>query len=107
MDAKRKLGLACTLFAIGAGSALARPPGMPGMGGRMGPDGAGGEDSPMRREMQRENRLRWIADRDEQAPQGPPRLSPEERRELRRDVHDAGRELYRPHRRGRRDGPEQ
>ncbi|MDD5248570.1 MAG: hypothetical protein PHY45_06280 [Rhodocyclaceae bacterium] len=26
----------------------------------------------------------------------PGRLSPEERRQLRRDIHDAGRELYRP-----------
>lgn len=32
--------------------------------------------------------------RNEAAPQGGGRLSPEERRQLRRDVHDAGRDLY-------------
>ncbi len=32
--------------------------------------------------------------RQDSVPQG--RLSPEERRQLRRDIHDAGRELYRP-----------
>ena len=28
----------------------------------------------------------------------PPRLSPEERRQLRRDIHEAGRDIYPPHR---------
>lgn len=47
------------------------------------------EQSPDQRELQRSTRQ---ADRsDEQRPQ---RLSPEERRQLRRDIQDAGREIY-------------
>lgn len=43
--------------------------------------------------------------RDQTAPAGGGRMSPEERRQLRRDVHEAGRDLY-PERmqRGRREG---
>lgn len=111
MKAGHGILAALLLLALGIGQAAARPPGLPGPGGPggqlgpMGPAGQLGTDGPpgMERGM-RHNRLHWIADRDEDGqPQRPQRLSPEERRELRRDVNDAGRDLYRPHRRMRRD----
>lgn len=40
--------------------------------------------------------------RDDNPPPGPGRMSPEERRQLRRDIQDAGQDIYRrepPHRR--------
>lgn len=39
-------------------------------------------------------RAEQISPRDAIAPAGGSRLSPEERRQLRRDVHEAGRDLY-------------
>jgi uncharacterized membrane protein len=43
--------------------------------------------------------------RDAAVPGGGNRLSPEERRQLRRDVHDAGRDLYLDRERPGRRGP--
>ena len=51
------------------------------------------EQSPDQRDVQRSTRQ---SGRDEE--QRPQRLSPEERRQLRRDIQDAGREIYRPRR---------
>lgn len=64
---------------------------------RFGP-GRGGADAP-RRMMPVEQRSGPAAQRDAESRDGDlrergPRLSPEERRQLRRDVHDAGRDLY-------------
>lgn len=54
--------------------------------------------------MPRERRLHWVTDTDQNAPQRAPRMSPDERRELRREIHDAGREIYpRQHRRRTND----
>jgi len=41
-----------------------------------------------------EQRPEQFSPRDAPGPSGGGRLSPEERRQLRRDVHDAGRDLY-------------
>lgn len=69
-----------------------------------------GDDRFMAREGQRPERQeraqreaqqeRQFQRRDERGGEGArqQRLSPEERRQLRRDVHDAGRDLYRPRR---------
>jgi hypothetical protein len=51
--------------------------------------------------MQRGRRLHWVSDADSGMPSDPPRMSREERRELRREIHDAGRELYQRPRHGR------
>jgi hypothetical protein len=51
--------------------------------------------------MQRGRRLHWVTDSDSGMPSDPPRMSREERRELRREIHDAGRELYQRPRHGR------
>jgi hypothetical protein len=50
--------------------------------------------------MPREKRLKWVGEADAANPaadQGAPRMSREERRKLRREIHEAGREIY-PHR---------
>ncbi len=52
-------------------------------------------------QMPREKRLQWVSEADSATAQRAPRMSREERRELRQEIHDAGRELY-PHRRPRR-----
>ena len=52
----------------------------------------GGVSQPV---MPAEQRVEQISSRDAPAPGGGRRLSPEERRQLRRDVHEAGRVLYR------------
>jgi hypothetical protein len=44
--------------------------------------------------MQAEQRPDQISPREGRMQDGGNRLSPEERRQLRRDVHDAGRDLY-------------
>ena len=51
--------------------------------------------------MQRGRRLNWVTNSDSGMPSEPPRMSREERRELRREIHDAGRELYQRPRHGR------
>jgi hypothetical protein len=59
---------------------------------RPGRDGNGGGPQ---RFMPVERGPEQITPRDASAPsEGRPRLSPEERRQLRRDVHQAGRDLY-------------
>jgi len=93
---------ALVVLALGIGQAMARPPGMPGPPGPPGMDGPPGMERGMRH-----NRLQWIGDREADEQQRPTRLTPEERRELRRDVHDAGRDLYRPHRRMHRGGEQE
>jgi uncharacterized membrane protein len=52
--------------------------------------------------MPRERRLNWVTHHDEAARQGAPRLTRDERRELRQELRDARQELGhpRPHRRG-------
>jgi uncharacterized membrane protein len=58
--------------------------------------------------MPAEQRLQQFSLRDGSAPAGGHRLSPEERRQLRRDVHDAGRDLYSDRMSsGRREPPRQ
>lgn len=79
-------GVASVLWLLAAG-ASAQGPHRPG-GGR---DFGGGGPGPQRM-MASEQRP--TAPRDESAPGGGNRLSPEERRQLRRDVHDAGRDIY-------------
>ncbi|MBI2307650.1 MAG: hypothetical protein HYU78_10145 [Rhodocyclales bacterium] len=54
---------------------------------------------PQRRDEWQDRRRDFQRDEGRQAPQYPQRLSPDERRQLRRDLHDANRDL-RP---GRRD----
>ncbi len=85
-----------------------RPPGEGGRGGPpqgMGLAPGGGQGIMMAPEpvpgAERERRLNWVNERgDDSSPRQRPRMSREERQELRRDIHDAGRELYprrRPH----------
>jgi hypothetical protein len=58
----------------------------------------------LERQERRERRMRWLraTGQDEFAPSANPGLTIEERRQLRRDVHEAGRELYPDHKRRRR-----
>ncbi|MCX7155081.1 MAG: hypothetical protein NTW45_01385 [Rhodocyclales bacterium] len=56
------------------------------------PQGRDG-DGPQRA-IPAEQRPEQFSPRDAMSPGGGNRLSPEERRQLRRDVHDAGRDLY-------------
>lgn len=68
-------------------------------GFRLQRDGAG--DRPQRPPRPPQDGGAWAPRRDE-APPPPQRLTPDERRQLRRDVHDAGRDLYPPRRDPRR-----
>jgi hypothetical protein len=45
-------------------------------------------------EQRLEQRPEQVSPRDGATPPGDNRLSPDERRQLRRDVHEAGRDLY-------------
>ena len=84
--------VACVL-AVSAAPALARPFGQ----GREGlPPGNGGFGHPAQREMSREMQPRPDFQRNNLADERMQRLSPDERRQLRRDIRDAGREIYRP-----------
>lgn len=60
---------------------------------RLGPGRNAGGDEP-RRMMPAERRLEQMPADDGDSRGRGQRLSPEERRQLRRDVHDAGRDLY-------------
>lgn len=91
--------LCCALIAAGgAGPALAAPFGQgPGMAPgaqdpRPGPERGADRPGPRRDELRR----------DENADRG--RMDSEERRQLRRDIQDAGRDIYRPGQQGRGDG---
>ncbi len=85
------LSLAALLLALAP--AHAEPPGRSGEG-RPRPDAPQGE-----RARPEEGR------RDDQGNRPPPRLSPEERRELRQQIHEAGHDLYRkPKRQGQGQG---
>ena len=96
--------MACMLVAGTVALALlASPVYANPFGARQGPDGnrQGGQGggryqpyAPPQRDAQRPNDRRYEG-RDESRPQ---RFSPEERRQLRRDIQDAGREIYPPRR---------
>jgi hypothetical protein len=89
VTAKRRAiwsSVASVLWLLAAG-ASAQGPDRPG-GGRNGNGGGPGPQRMMAPEQ------RPMASRDEAAPAGGSRLSPEERRQLRRDVHEAGRDIY-------------
>ncbi len=77
------LSLSALLLALGP--AQAEPP--QGRGeGRPRPDQAQGE--------RRDDGRRDEGRRDDQGNRPPPRLSPEERRELRQQIHEAGHDVY-------------
>ncbi|MDP2810776.1 MAG: hypothetical protein Q8O34_11570 [Rhodocyclaceae bacterium] len=81
----RWAGVASVLWLLAAAVAAQgphRPPGRNVNGG--GPQ----------RMMPAEQRPAQLAPREDSAPGSGKRLSPEERRQLRRDVHEAGRDLY-------------
>lgn len=85
------LGMAATLLLLATSVAAQGPQ-------RMGPGRGANGDGP-RRMMPVEQRsgpalARDAETRDADLRERGPRLSPEERRQLRRDVHDAGRDLY-------------
>ncbi len=79
-------GAASALWLLAAG-ASAQGPHRPG-GGRNLDGGGPGPQRMMAAEQ------RPMAPRDDLAPGSGNRLSPEERRQLRRDVHEAGRDIY-------------
>lgn len=98
MSSKRSIGwaaLAGGLWLLVAGAAAQDPQ-------RLGPGRDAGGDGPQRL-MPAERRFEQLSSDGDARGRGQ-RLSPEERRQLRRDVHDAGRDLY-PHRmsQGRRE----
>ncbi len=72
------------LWLLAAGAAAQGPHRPP-----QGRDGGGPQ-----RMVPAEQRPEQFSPRDAVAPVGGSRLSPEERRQLRRDVHEAGRDLY-------------
>lgn len=76
-------GVLCLLAAAACAQGPHRPP-----GGRNA-DGGGPQ-----RMMATAQRSEQASPQDAVAPGGSGRLSPEERRQLRRDVHEAGRDLY-------------
>lgn len=87
MTARRKAGWAGVagvmwLLAMGASAQESRRP----------PQGRDGDGS--QRMLPVEQRSEQLSPRDVMPPGGGNRLSSEERRQLRRDVHDAGRDLY-------------
>ena len=102
MTAKRRAGWAGLASVAGvlwllASSVAAQEP-LRAQRGRMA-NGGGPQ-----RMMPAEQRSEQSAPRDTAPPDGAGRMSPEERRQLRRDVHEAGRDIY-PDRapRGRRE----
>lgn len=104
MTAKRRTTsaiVASCLWLVAAGASAQGPHRHPGRG----PDGGGPQ-----RMFAAEQRPDQARPRDADPAPGGNRLSPEERRQLRRDVHEAGRDIYSdrmpPERReGRRPGP--
>jgi hypothetical protein len=101
VTAKRRTGwavVASVLWLLAAGGASAQ------QSHRQGPGRNLGGDRPQRL-MPVEVRPEPGFLRDAAAPGGGNRLSPEERRQLRRDVHDAGRDLYLDRERLGRRGP--
>lgn len=91
MNSKRSVGWAAVagaLWLLMTGAAAQGPQ-------RPGPGRDAGGDGPQRL-MPVERRLEQLSPDGDARGRGQ-RLSPEERRQLRRDVHDAGRDLY-PHR---------
>ena len=84
----RHLSLCALLFALGPASAEPQQ----GRAGQVRPEPAQGEQG-----------RRNDEGRPPQQPDGgrrPPKLSPEERKELRQQIHEAGHDLYRPKRHG-------
>ena len=89
MTAKRGAGwagVACVLWLLVADASAQGPQRQ-----RPGREANGGGPQRM---MPVERRRESLLPRDAELPAGGNRLSPEERRQLRRDVHDAGRDLY-------------
>jgi hypothetical protein len=106
MDIKRKL-VGSLLLGLLLAASLAhaqRPPGGGGMGRggphqgmRLGPGPGGGQGMMMApgSAPDGERRLNWVNEQGEDStPRQRPRMSREERQELRREIHDAGRDLY-------------
>ena len=88
MKAKRRAGWVCvSVVWLLAGGAAAQAPQRPL------PERGPGGDGPQRT-MPADPRLEPFSRRDASAPAGDNRMSPEDRRQLRRDVHEAGRDLY-------------
>lgn len=88
MNARRKArwtSVAGVLWLL-ATAAAAQGPHRPPPGRNLSDDGL--------RMIPAEQRTDQFSPRDAPAPGGGNRLSPEERRQLRRDVHEAGRDLY-------------
>jgi hypothetical protein len=83
--------MASVLWLLAAG-ASAQGPHRPG--GRNAGGGGGGPQRMMPAEQRPEQRSEQFSSREGPAQDGGNRLSPEERRQLRRDVHEAGRDLY-------------
>jgi hypothetical protein len=100
VTAKRRAGWAvvASMLCLLAAGASAQP------SNRQGPPRNFGGDRPQRL-MPVEVRPEPGFMRDAAVPGGGNRLSPEERRQLRRDVHDAGRDLYLDRERLGRRGP--
>ena len=89
MTAKRRAklaGVASAMWLLAAGASAQEPQGPP--------PGRGANGGGPQRMMPVEQRPGQLPPRDASVPGSGRRLSPEERRQLRRDVHDAGRDLY-------------
>ena len=89
MTAKRRVGWVCgasVLWLLAAGVAAQVPQ-------RSLPERGPGGDGPHRM-MPVDQRAEQIPRRDASARGNDNRMSPEDRRQLRRDVHEAGRDLY-------------
>ena len=86
---KRRLVLSCLLVLMGMAEPCTAAPASQGNEQRSGPDRA-------REVPAGERRSEEARQRDED--RRPPRLSPEERRALRQQIHEAGHDLYRPKR---------
>ncbi len=100
MTTARRVAVCAALLALSASSAVFAFPG--GLGGW-----AQAQQRPQReRQFQppprRENFAPPQQPSQPMQPQGPQRMSPDERRQLRRDLHDAGRDVYPPRREWRR-----
>lgn len=93
MKLRRKLGVALALWLAAATAFAQMPP------RRFQPGGPGGFDGGPQRQHapERQNFQPQPPQREADGggqPREPNRMSPEERRQLRRDIHDAGRDLY-------------